>query len=404
MSSSSPIAALEIGTARTVLAVGETQSSGRLKVIGHGEIPSTGVRKSQITDLAQATASVESVLHKVEQEANVSVGNALLAVSGPQIKTLSVTGSWQIDSKTVTENDVNEVREKAQETGLDETQRMILHRVEQDYSLDDQPGITNPVGMAGQLLKLRLLCIHGSSNRIEDAVHAAGAGGAKLEICDVAFAGCCAVLAVLTPRERRDGVLLIDLGGGSTSYVAYAENKLVMAGVVGVGGDHVTNDIALAFQTSNGQAEELKKAAGAAVVEAGTETKRVAIPTQTPGFDSRTISVKALETVVNARMTELFQILLAKLDESGVLHRLNAGVVLTGGGSALRDIVPLAARVFGTEVRIGLPVNVDGLEKVENPASYATIAGLLLLGQRETDATGPAGLGSITKLLRRFFA
>ena len=372
-------AALEIGTTRTVLAVGEGETGGRLQVTCHAEIPSAGVRKSQILDINQVTQSVKGVLHEIERKqseagSSITIGNAFLIVSGQHIKADRFAGSTLVEGR-VNEADLTEVAESARTMTLPKD-RELLDIADQAYSLDSLGGISTPVGMAGRILKLDTLHIHADRNRIEDARTAAD--GAHLEIREPLFAATCAADAVLEEHERRNGALVLDLGGGSTGYAAYCDGYLVSTGVIGVGGDHVTNDIAHAFQTTQGQAEALKiNEASAMLLRAETASPRVKIPGSSPLMESRTVSRRALDTVVNARLRELFAVLRETLEDQDLLHRLHAGVVLTGGGAAMRDIDELAHRELGMNVRRGRPIYVDGLDKEERPEAFAAIAGAL---------------------------
>ncbi|MGN0847313.1 MAG: cell division protein FtsA [Kiritimatiellia bacterium] len=401
MNLSDPIAALEVGTTHTVIAVGEPLEGGRIRISAHESIPSSGVRKSQIIDVAQARYSIESVLKRLSDQSSYSIGQAYLAVSGPQIRAKAVNGQCQVDGGVVQDENLDEVESRAYETGLP-PDREAIELVRICYRLDDIDGITSPKGMSGRLLTLRTICIHGSSQRIADARTAARA--AKLELLpETYFAGTCAAAAVLTPQNKREGALVIDLGGGSTVYTAWADEHLLTAGVIGVGGDHVTNDIRIAFSISQAQAESVKTAEASAIISAEDAMQRISVPNPMPGFQTATISRRALNTVVNARLQELFTIIRDKLNEENVLHRLNAGVILTGGGSALRGVVELAATVFGGTVRVGTLVSeIEGLEKHPHPAACATIAGLLLLARRE-NAQPPSIFDTVKKTLGGFF-
>ncbi len=379
-------AALEIGTTRTVLAIGEAETGGRLKVTCHAEIPSTGVRKSQILDITQATQSIRSVLQQIERKqdeagAKITIGNAFLVVSGQHVKADSFSGLAQVENSRVGDEEINEVRRAAQAMTLPKD-REPLDIVEQDYVLDNLGGVTTPKGMSGRILRLNTLHIHADANRIQDARTAADA--AHLEIREPLFATTCAAEAVLEDYEKKNGALVLDLGGGSTGYAVYSDGYLVSSGVIGVGGDHVTNDIAHAFQTTNVQAEGLKTLEASAVVSAETgDSSRVKVELgENTLMDNRTISRRALNTVVNARLMELFTVIRETLEDQDVIHRLHSGVILTGGGARMRDIDRLAEQVLGMNVRIGRPVHVDGLEDMEFPPAYATIAGALLYAHR----------------------
>jgi cell division protein FtsA len=266
------------------------------------------------------------------------------------------------------------------------------------YGLDGLDGISSPKGMSGKLLKLRTLVIHGSKARVNDARTAAT--NAKLEISDPYFAGRCAAEAVLSPEDKAAGTLVIDLGGGSTSFVAFADGRLIDAGVIGVGGDHVTNDIKLAFSLTHAQAGAVKRSASATF--SPERTGRVEVPSSLTSGDGATISMRALDTVVNARIGELFSIIRERLDEDGVLHRLSGGVVLTGGGAQLKNITSLARSLFGGIVRIGTLIpGIEGLEKEPFPALHATLAGALLLEQR--NSSEQSLFDPITNLWKKFF-
>ena len=379
-------AALEIGTTRTVLAIGESENGGRLKVTSFAEIPSTGIRKSQILDINQATQSIRSVLQQIERKqdeagAKITVGNAFLVVSGQHIKADSFSGLAQVENSRVGDEEINEVRRAAQAMTLPKD-REPLDIIEQDYVLDNLGGITTPKGMSGRVLRLNTLHIHADSNRIQDARTAADA--AHLEIREPLFATTCAADAVLEDYEKKNGALVLDLGGGSTGYAGYSDGYLVSSGVIGVGGDHITNDIAHAFQTTNAQAEGLKTLEASALIPpANGEAPRIKVELgENTLMDNRTISRRALNTVVNARLLELFTAIRETLEDQDAIHRLHSGVILTGGGARMRDINRLAEQVLGTSVRIGRPIHVDGLDGTEFPPAYATIAGALLYAHR----------------------
>ncbi len=379
-------AALEIGTSQTVLAIGEAETGGRLRITSHAEIPSTGVRKSQILDIQQASQSIRSVLHAIEHSqseagSSITLGNAFLAVSGQHIKADSFPGSIQVEGARVGDDEINAALRSAHAMTLPKD-RELLDIVEQDYAIDGRGGILSPKGLSGRVLQLNTLQIHADRNRIQDARTAAEAE--HLEIREPLFATTCAAEAVLEDHERKNGVLVLDLGGGSTGYAVYYDGYLVTTGVIGVGGDHVTNDIAHAFQTTNAQAEGLKTTEASAVIGPMDETSpRVKVERgDSTLMDNRTISRRALNTVVNARMMELFTMIRETLEDQDLLHRLHSGIVLTGGGARLKDVDLLAKQTLGVNVRIGRPINIDGLEKIEFPAAYATIAGALIYAHR----------------------
>lgn len=379
-------AALEIGTTRTVLAIGEAETGGRLKISCHAEIPSTGVRKSQILDINQASQSIRAVLHEIEKKqdeigSKITVGNVFLAVSGQHIKTDPSYGTAQVEGIKVTSAELNEVMRSSRQQMVLPKDRELLDIIDQDYVLDNLGGISAPKGMSGRILKLNTLQIHADRNRISDARTAADS--AHLEIREPLFATTCAAEAVLEEHEKKNGALVLDIGGGSTGYAVYSDGYPVSAGVIGVGGDHVTNDIAHAFSTTNAQAEELKiREASATLSDVSGEAARVKIPGSNPLMETRTISRRALDTVVNARTKELFTIIRETLERDDLLHRLHSGVAITGGGARLRNIDQVIRHELGMDVRTGKPIHIDGLEDEPAAESFAAIAGALLYAHR----------------------
>lgn len=394
-------AALEIGTTRTVLAIAETEIGKRLKVICHAEIPSTGVRKSQILNIPDATQSIRSVLREIEKEQDalgckVTIRNAFLSVSGQHILATPAVGQALVEGKRVGLDETQEASRTARQMPIPK-ERELLDFVDQDYVLDDRGGLMDPKGMSGNILKLNTLQIHADAHRIQDARSAADA--AHLEISEPVFAATCAADAVLEDHERKNGVLVLDMGGGSTGYAIYTGGFLTAAGVIGVGGDHITNDIASAFQTTNAQAEMLKlNEASAELKDYTPDTARVHITGSSTLMENRTISRRALDTVVNARAKEMFAIIREILDDQGLLTHLHAGCVLTGGGASLRDIESLAERELCLSVRRGRPIHIDGLENAKDPWSFAAIAGALIYADRNEESDSILG-----GLLGRFF-
>ena len=393
-------AALEVGTTRTVLAIGEADGAGRLKVTCHAEIASTGVRKSQILDIKQATLSIRSVLNEIDKkqsEAGVtaSVGNAYLVISGQHVEAIAAQGMTQV-SGTIGTEDMAAAFNHARSMPIPDN-RELLDIAEQDYVVDNGGGIINPKGKSGHLLKLNTLQIVANRNHIQDARTAADA--ANIDIREPLFAATCAAEAVLEDYERKNGVLVLDLGGGSTGYAVYSDGYLMSTGVIGVGGDHVTNDIAHAFQTTNAQAEALKIAEASAILTPDTGVlARVKVPGSNPLMESRTVSRRSLDTVTNARLKELFSVIRETLEDQDLLNRLHAGIVITGGGARMKGIEALIEQTLGMHVRIGRPIHVDGFESEDFPPAYAAIAGALLYAYRNDDSRS-----SILDGIRRLF-
>ncbi len=375
------VAVLEIGTTNTVLLVGEPLDGRRMRVSGRGVAQTVGVRKGLLIDLVQARAGIDTARRQAEEASGANVGEVLLGISGSHVATRAGEGRAPIragDGKASHE-DVEEVVELAQTSGL-ANDRMLLHTVIQSYAVDELTGLANPVGIRGKQLRLDSLFIHGQRNRIDDAVTLLK--GMAIETRGIAFSALAASMAVLTPDQRRHGVVLIDLGGGTTNYVVYIRDVLVAAGSFNVGGDHVTNDVAQAFSIPVRQAEELKLGQGSAVIDAARAGRRFDLPPSVGFASARSISLKALHTVIEARLTETLGLVREQLIEGHFQQQLGAGVVYTGGGAYMPGLDALTERIFGVPSRVGEPLQdyIEGLEQAPHPAAFAAAAGLLLSG------------------------
>lgn len=378
-------AALELGTTRTVLAVAECETGKQLTVTSLASIPSSGVRKSQITDIEQAKQSIRGVIGEIERKAkkdggSIDIANAFLVVNGQHVSADQLSSTIAVNNKTVSDEDIENVIANAHQLTPGGGERIGLDIIEQDFCVDQRGGILSPKNIAGHVLKLNVLSISADKNRIEDARTAAEA--AHLELRDPLFACTCAAEAVLQDHEKKNGVLVLDLGGGSTGYAVYSDGYLVTTGAIGVGGDHITNDLAQAFQLSNARAEMLKREHASAVVSSLEEEDRITVDPSTPGMDARSISCRAVNIVVNARAKEMIAMIREKLEEQDLINRLHSGIVITGGGARLKDIDLMLQREIGTTVRIGKPLYIDGLEKEEFPAEFASIAGALIYAHK----------------------
>lgn len=371
----SPVVALEIGTSKTVALVGEMRDDGHIMITGMGETPSYGMRKGEVTDLEAASECVRSVISKAEQSGKFEIGSVHLAVSGGHIESLVNRGSTSVLDRGsgISEADVEQVNEIARVVSLP-PEHEVLHSIPRHYYIDSQSKVTRPHGMEGSQLAVEMLILHGVRARLNNTARAVGR--VPLDVADMAFSGLCSALAVLSPEQKLSGVIVIDLGGGVTDYLAYAEGVVAAAGAIGVGGDHVTNDIAMAFSIPTLDAEKLKRDSGSAVLRPATAAQRVSVPGALSA-SQQSVSVKSLHTVINARMEEILMLVRKRLEREGVLPHCGAGVVLTGGGAMLRGATELCERVFGLPVVIGRPRHVSGLNAATTGAEYSTCCGLV---------------------------
>ncbi len=394
-----PIVGIEIGTSKVLAMVGELREDGIVTITGLGEGSSSGVQKGQITDSTNVLQCLKPVLEAAEERSNVSIREVLLAVSGAHIKGFVNRGTIAVydTNAGIAEDDVEEVKEVARNVSLPED-RLVLHSISQHFSIDGQHRVTRPEGMAGGQLSHDMLVIHGVRNRLNDAIMAVDK--LHVDVHDMASSGLCSALAVLTPEQKRSGAIVIDMGGGTTDYVAYSEGVVAAAGALGVGGDHITNDIGIAFSIPTTQAEGLKLEDGSAIVEKSPDPDTISLASE-GGFQGKTIKVKSLHTVVNLRCEEILNKVKDRLEEADVMHHVSAGLILTGGCAHLRGLPELAEKVFGLPCTIGKPLNVSGLATATAGPEYATVSGLVQYGFRS--GKGAAGVTQLGSWLKGLF-
>ena len=370
-----PIVALEVGTTTVRAVIGESRDDGHLMITGLGEAPSRGVRKGEIVDFDNALQCVRTALQAAEENGRVIINQVHLVVTGGHIRSLVNRGSVPVENphREITAAEVEHAMKTARAVSLP-TDRQIVHTICQCFQVDDQAGVVQPEGMEGSTLAADMLIIHGASTRLRNVVKVARS--VQVDIEDVAFGGLCSALGVLSPEDKAAGAAVIDLGGGTTDYVIYANNAIAAAGAFGVGGDHVSNDIARALRVSPADAERIKEESGSAMVDMTSRSQRLSLPGET-GAAPRAARLSDLHTVMHLRVEETLNLVKAELVEGNLLHSLGAGVVLTGGGARMRNVIELAEKVFGLPCRVGLPRGVAGLAAVTEGPEYAAAVGMV---------------------------
>ena len=395
-----PVAALEIGTSKIIAMVGEMREDGTVMITGVGERPSSGVRKGEIIDLENATVCAKAALEEAEETSNVSLGQIYVTISGGHIRGLVNRGAVPVRDPDglVSEDDVDEVMEVARAISLP-ADREIIHTICRHFCIDDQEQVIKPEGMVGAKLSVDMLVLHGvrgllrNTERVVEQI--------PMEVQDVAFGGLCSALSVLTIEQKTSGVVVIDLGGGTTDYMAYAGGVVACGGALGVGGDHVTNDMAIAFNIPMARAEKLKKEIGCATIAAAIDPPKISLPAEV-GFPGRTLNLRSMHTVINARVDEIFSMIKKRLDDDNVLPMVGAGIVLTGGGAHLNGVTDLAETVFGVPCFVGSPRGVTGIAVATEGPEYAACCGLVQYGFRVQDRPNSGSsslLGSFMKTL-----
>jgi cell division protein FtsA len=383
MSAPNPIAILEVGTTRTVCLVGRATPDGPMAVVGVGVCPTTGVRKGEVTELNYAVSSVRSAVEAASKSARCDIRSAWVVYSGGNTMCTPAIGRIVLPSRspTVDAAMLEEVRALARETVLPDN-RTLLHPIVRNYVLDESRVVHNPEGLPARQLQVNMLLVHTASQNAE-AMYSA-VEDAQVEVNNCMFSALCASVATLTPEQKRAGVLLVNLGGGTTTYLAYADESIATAGSFAVGGDHITSDLVQAFHLSSAKtADWLKINQGSATLDGSAPTERATIPANTTlGATERSFSLRALHTVINARLDEVFRILRTLMDQQDILSKFGAGVILTGGGAYQRGATQLASRIFECPCAIAAMPPL-GPAKDEQPAAFAAAYGALLLAARD---------------------
>jgi cell division protein FtsA len=371
------IVGLDIGTSKVVAIVGEVREDGTLEVIGLGSHPSRGLKKGVVVNIESTVHSIQRAVEEAELMAGCQIDSVYAGIAGSHIRSLNSHGIVAIRDKEVTPADIERVLDAAQAMAIPADQK-ILHILPQEYVIDHQEGVKEPLGMSGVRLEAKVhlvTCAVNSAQNIEKCVRRC-----TLEVRDVILEQLASSYAVLTEDEKDLGVCLVDIGGGTTDVAIFTEGAIRHTANIPIAGDQVTNDIAMALRTPTPHAEELKiKYACALTQLAGAEET-----IQVPGVGDkppRALSRQALAEVVEPRYDELFQLVQAELRRSGFEDLLAAGIVLTGGSSKIEGVVELAEEIFHKPVSLGMPRNVAGLADIVRNPIYATGVGLLLYGQ-----------------------
>ena len=380
MAKSKIYAGLEIGTSTICVVVGEVLGNGSIKILGVGQAPSRGVRKGEIVDFETAQTCLNDALVEAEEKSDVEISNVYLAVSGSHIESLCNKGSIRIPEvdgvNEITEEDLDEVREIARDIKLP-PENVFLHSIIRDYYVDGQEKVQNPVGRQGQVVEADYHIIHGIKTRLQNTIRCVREIPINVE--EVVFSPIAAAQVMLKRDDKDRGALLIDIGGGVTDYVMYSGGSVAQSGCIGVGGDHITNDISVVMKIPLTRSEKLKIDHGCALPENDEDSSIVL--DDDPLKSGLEIDKELLNQIINARATEIFEQLKDRITKHDNLDTLGAGVFLTGGASKLKDIDKLAEDILGLPVSLARISSMSGASApFENP-QLATAMGLIRYAQ-----------------------
>ncbi|MBV9439864.1 MAG: cell division protein FtsA [Candidatus Eremiobacteraeota bacterium] len=384
------IAGLDIGTTKTCAVIAASGIEG-LEVLGVGESPSTGMRKGVVTDLEETVRAIEAATEKAERMAGVHVSEVYVGVTGEHMQSTNNHGVVAVtgEDREVIGADVRRVVDASKIINL-ASDRQIIHALPRHYTVDGQDGVTDPVGMSGGRLEVDTHIVTGGSTFITNVlkcVHRAG-----LETAGIVFEPLASSAATLLAEEKQVGVVLLDIGGGTTDIAVYADGGVVHSATIPVGGNILTNDIALGLKTTFAEAEHVKRTYGSGLLQAD-ESDAVFPVKALDGRSTREVSSAQLRAIVVPRVLETFRLAKANVVERLPRDQVLSEVVLTGGGAHLRGIEAAAAEVFGLPVRIGVPSTIAGLTEAVKQPEYSTAIGLVLFGPRGDGGAHANGRG-----------
>ena len=390
---------LDIGTSKVCALVGESLSDGSLAVLGHGVAPCNGLRKGVVVNIEATVDAIRAAIEEAEKSSGVRIGAAVAGVAGPHIRGLNSHGIVAVRGGEVGARDVDRVIDAARAVAIP-LDRQVLHILPQQFAVDDQEGVREPIGMAGVRLEARIHIVTAAQSygqNLNKCCERAGVTPAEMVFEPLASAE-----AALFPEERELGVALIDIGGGTTDIVVFHGGAVMHTAVLPLGGNHLTSDVAAGLRTPISDAERLKISYGVATNLIVRRDEMVQVP-GVGGREPRIIARRILGEIIEPRMEEIFSMVQRELMRSGVADSLASGVVLVGGTSLLEGTQELAERVFGLPVRRGLPINLKGMPEELMKPMYTTVAGLLLYqnGGGRIVSNGIARFGKIGRLRTR---
>ncbi len=393
------IVGLDIGTSKIVALVAEALPEGGINIIGMGSAPSRGLKKGVVVDIEATVSAIQRALEEAELMANCKITQVYTGIAGSHIKAQNSSGMLPIRDREVSQLDKDRVVEIASALNIP-TDQQVLHVLPQEYIIDGQDGVREPLGMSGVRLEVKVHIVTGAVSAAQNIVKCVRRCG--LEVQDLVLQPLASSKAVLNNDEKDLGVCLVDIGGGTTDIAVYTRGAIQHVAVIPIAGDQITNDIAMTLRTPTREAEDMK-------IQHGTALRQLADPKEmieVPGIGERgprMLSKQLLSEVIEPRAEELYSLVLAELRRSGFAEQLSSGIVLTGGSSLMRGMVELAEEVFDMPVRIGTPEYIGGFsERVKSPR-FATSVGLLLTGleKHETDQAARIQGASFKQILER---
>jgi len=379
LSGGNMIVGLDIGTSKVVAIVGEINEEGGLNIVGIGRHKSRGLKKGTVVNIESTVQSIQRAVEEAELMAGCQIHSVYAGIAGSHVRSMNSHGIVAIRDKEVYAADIERVIDAAQAVAIPADQK-VLHILPQEYVIDSQEGVKEPLGMSGVRLEAKVhlvTCATNAAQNIEKCIKRCG-----LETDEIILEQLASSYSVLTEDEKELGVCIVDIGGGTTDIAIFTEGAIRHTGVIPIAGDQVTNDIAMALRTPTDHAEELKIKYACALSQLASDDDMIKVPSvgERP---PRELSRQALADVVEPRYDELFHLIQSEIRQSGYEDMLAAGMVFTGGTSKMEGVADLAEEIFHMPVRIGMPVEVNGLVDIVRNPTYSTAVGLLLYGMKQ---------------------
>jgi len=387
------VVGLDIGTSKIVCIVAEINDEGVLEVIGMGTNPSRGLRRGVVVNIEATVNAIQRALEEAELMADCKIREVYTGIAGSHIKSFNSHGMYAIKDKEISQMDVDRVVETARAVNIP-TDQQILHTIPQEFIVDGQEDVRDPLGMSAMRLEVKVHIVTGAVSAAQNIIKCVRRCG--LEVGDLVLQPLASAMAVLTEDEKELGVCLVDIGGGTTDIAVFTNGAIRHTAVIPVAGDQVNNDIAVALRTPPKEAEDIKIQFGCALRQLADARDMIEVP----GIGDRpprTLSRQTLAEFIEPRMEELYSLVQAELRRSGFEELLSSGIVITGGSAGMQGMVELGEEVFHMPVRMGWPRYAGGLSDVMHNPRYATCMGLLLAGQEARGRDAPKLSGNSLK-------
>ncbi|RPH64880.1 MAG: cell division protein FtsA [Acidobacteria bacterium] len=383
---------LDVGTSKIAAIVGEMMDDGTVEIIGLGEAESRGIRRGAVVNLESAVESIKKAIDDAELMAGVEIDSVHLTISGPHIKGFNSRGVIAVAGKNreITRDDVRRAIEAARAVALP-TGREILHVLPQDFVIDEQDGVGAPVGMTGARLEVNVHIVTGAVSATQNLVACVNRAG--ISVADTVVSQLAASESVLTADEKDLGVALLDVGGGTTDLAIFERGSLWHTAVLGIGGDHFTNDIAVGLRTPIPDAEKIKRRSGCSLSSLIDEDETIEVAS-VGGRRPRVMARRILSEILQPRAEEIFHQAWDEIRRAGYERSLNSGIVITGGGAILEGMPEIAEQIFDLPIRLGSPSSAGGLSDHVNTPTLATAVGLVQYAQRNHVSEAPRLVGA----------